>query len=249
VTLSGATADHRTDSKREGPVLPSGDDHDQQNSPHLVQWRLRQRRHVAGDQRDHRSVWHRRVDCRAQGEHAMNNILPAHLATRIEWAQSTFNPWVGCQHVSDGCQNCYAERDNKFRQWTAGGAWGPHAERTRTSADYWRTPLRLAKRAREGGERYRIFCAPLADWLGNQVPQQWRIDLAEVIRATPELDWLLLTKRIENYDRFAPWAQAPDNVWLGVTAENQKEYDRRWPLLARIPAVVRFVSHEPALTP
>ena len=167
----------------------------------------------------------------------------------IEWTDHTFNPWIGCQHVSDGCHNCYAERDNKFRQWTAGGDWGPHAERTRTSAAYWRNPLRFAKRARESGERYRMFCASLADWLDNQVPQQWRIDLAEVIRATPELDWLLLTKRIENYDRFAPWTQTPGNVWLGITGENQKEYDRRWPLLARIPAVVRFVSYEPALTP
>ena len=81
------------------------------------------------------------------------------------------------------------------------------------------------------------------------MPQQWRIDLAAVIEATPELDWLLLTKRIENYDRLAPWAQTPDNVWLGITGENQKEYDRRWPLLARIPATVRFVSYEPALSP
>jgi protein gp37 len=175
--------------------------------------------------------------------------LPAHLATKIEWAHSRFNPWIGCQHVSDGCENCYAERDNKFRRWTADGAWGPHAERTRTSAANWRKPLQLAKRARESGDRYRIFCASLADWLDNQVPQQWRIDLAEVINATPELDWLLLTKRIENYDHLAPWAQAPGNVWLGITGENQKEYDRRWPLLARIPAVVRFVSYEPALTP
>jgi len=169
--------------------------------------------------------------------------------TPIEWAHHTFNPWIGCQHVSDGCDNCYAERANKFRKWTAGGDWGPHAARTRTSAGYWRNALRFARRARESGERHRMFCASLADWLDNQAPQQWRIDLAEIIRATPELDRLLLTKRIENYDRLAPWAQAPDNAWLGITGENQKEYDRRWPLLARIPAVVRFVSYEPALTP
>jgi protein gp37 len=179
----------------------------------------------------------------------MTTALPAHLVTKIEWAHSTFNPWIGCQHVSDGCLNCYAERDNKFRRWTAGGAWGPHAERRRTSAANWRTPLRLAKHARINGERYRVFCASLSDWLDNQVPQQWRIDLAVLIETTPELDWLLLTKRIENYDRLAPWAQTPDNVWLGITGENQKEYDRRWPLLARIPATVRFVSYEPALSP
>jgi protein gp37 len=88
----------------------------------------------------------------------------------------------------------------------------------------------------------------LADWLDNQVPSKWREDLAQLITATPELDWLLLTKRIENYSRLSPWGvEPPPNVWLGVTAEDQEHFDRRWPILARIPAAVRFISNEPAL--
>jgi protein gp37 len=94
-----------------------------------------------------------------------------------------------------------------------------------------------------------VFCASLSDWLDNQVPPQWRIDLGQLIIATPELDWLLLTKRIENFEKLAPWARCPPNVWLGVTAEDQEHFDRRWPRLARIPAVVHFVSHEPGLGP
>jgi protein gp37 len=96
-----------------------------------------------------------------------------------------------------------------------------------------------------------VFCASLADWLDNQVPQQWRLDLAQTIDKTPQLDWLLLTKRIENFDRLAPWPrnQVPENIWIGATCENQEHFDRRWPHLSRIDARVRFVSYEPALGP
>jgi protein gp37 len=79
----------------------------------------------------------------------------------------------------------------------------------------------LGKGGAGSGERPCVFCASLADWLDNKAPQEWRVDLAALIAATPELDWLLLTKRIENYRRLAPWKETPPNVWLGVTAENQ----------------------------
>jgi Protein of unknown function (DUF5131) len=63
----------------------------------------------------------------------------------------------------------------------------------------------LGKGGAGSGERPCVFCASLADWLDNKAPQEWRVDLAALIAATPELDWLLLTKRIENYRRLAPW--------------------------------------------
>ena len=98
-----------------------------------------------------------------------------------------------------------------------------------------------------------MFCASLADWLDNRVPPKWRFDLGRLIEATPELDWLLLTKRPENYEKLAPWDldEIPDNVWLGVTCEDQKHYERRWGILSRprIRAPVKFVSYEPALGP
>src|SRR5438128_6229748 len=104
--------------------------------------------------------------------------------SKIEWCDHTFNPWIGCQKVSPGCDHCYAERQNAHRKWN-GGTWGPHAPRTRTSVAYWRQPLRWAKQVRETGVRLRIFCASLADWLDNQAPQQWRMDLAARIDQTP----------------------------------------------------------------
>lgn len=170
--------------------------------------------------------------------------------SKIEWTTHTFNPWIGCQKVSPGCDHCYAERDNARWKWTAGGEWGPHAERRRTSAANWRKPLQWAKAARATGKRPRVFCASLADWLDNQVPKEWRFDLAMLIYATPELDWLLLTKRPENYDALAPWdGDAPGNVWLGTTAEDAERYAKRWNILAGIPARVRFISYEPAIGP
>lgn len=173
--------------------------------------------------------------------------------SKIEWTDHTFNPWIGCQKVSIGCDSCYAEAmmDHRYHRVE----WGPHGERKRTAVQYWNYPLRWAKRARESGERPRVFCASLADIWDNKVPPQWRIDLFQLIHATPELDWLLLTKRPENIRRMLqlaitglpkwPWP----NVWLGTTCENQEFYDRRWPILSEIPAAIHFVSYEPALGP
>lgn len=168
--------------------------------------------------------------------------------SKIEWTDHTFNPWIGCQKVSPGCDHCYAEAMMDHRLGRV--QWGPHGERLRTSVANWRKPLQWAKAA-TGGVRQRVFCASLADWLDNQVPDQWRWDLAELIQQTPQLDWLLLTKRIETFDKRAPWSKTaiPANVWIGMTAEDQDHYDRRWPYLDAVHAPVRFVSYEPALGP
>jgi protein gp37 len=167
--------------------------------------------------------------------------------SKIEWTDHTFNPWIGCQKVSPGCDHCYAETQNTFRKWN-GGAWGPHAPRKRTSVEYWRNPYKWAKAA--NGTRPRVFCASLADWLDNRVPQQWREDLAVLVEATPQLDWLLLTKRIEMFEKLVPWQRdaVPKNVWIGTTCEDQKYFEWRWRHLREIDAI-RFISYEPALGP
>ena len=128
--------------------------------------------------------------------------------SNIEWCDHTFNPWIGCQKVSPGCDHCYAEAmmDKRYGRVQ----WGPHGERVRTSQNNWNMPLRWAKKA--NGHRPRVFCASLADWLDNRAPREWRSDLGRVIEATPELDWLLLTKRPENYEKLAPWQPRRDPV-------------------------------------
>jgi len=172
--------------------------------------------------------------------------------SKIEWTDSTFNPWIGCTNVSPGCDHCYAEAQNKYRAWTE---WGPRGKRRRTSEANWRNPLRWQADAprfqAENGRRQRVFCASLADVFDNKVPASWRDDLFSLIRQSADLDWQLLTKRPQNIARFLPvdWGNGYPNVWIGTTAENEKYYRQRWPILARIPAAIRFVSYEPAIGP
>jgi protein gp37 len=127
--------------------------------------------------------------------------------------------------------------------------------------------------------RPRVFCGSLCDWLDDEVPIQWMADLLDLICRTPKLDWLLLTKRPENWNKRMVGAQAtgsredglsmdgpgpetghcvaydwlhnlpPSNVWLGVSAEDQQRWDERVPALLSIPAAKRFVSVEPMLGP
>jgi protein gp37 len=173
--------------------------------------------------------------------------------SKIEWCDHTFNPWIGCQKVSPGCDRCYAEAMMDHRYGKV--QWGPHGERKRTSPENWNKPRRRNAKARAfaraHGHRPRVFCASLADVFDNQVPQEWRDDLFRLIRATPKLDWLFLTKRPQNIATMLPadWGEGYPHVWLGITAEDEERYRMRWPILSRIPAVVRFVSYEPAIAP
>ena len=216
--------------------------------------------------------------------------------SHIEWTDHTFNPWIGCTKVSPGCAHCYAEALNK--RWKKGENWGKGASRVRTSAAYWKQPLQWNAEAENyrrclicGAEtdfgvnaegfcdqceqkadviRPRVFCASLADWLDDEVPIEWLADLLKLIHDTPNLDWLLLTKRPQNWaDRIAAvwkdcdapflrdweedylvgWLEgrAPDNIRIGTSVENQEMADERIPNLLEIPARVRFLSCEPLL--
>jgi protein gp37 len=166
----------------------------------------------------------------------------------------TFNPWIGCQHVSPGCDHCYAETQNAFRKWN-GGTWGPHAPRKRTSVGYWKNPIKWNASAsafkRERGHRPRVFCASLADVFDNRVPPEWRRDLFALIRECKRLDWLMLTKRPQNITKMLPpdWNRGYHNVWLGVTAEDQAHFNQRWQYLQSVPSAIKFISYEPALGP
>lgn len=208
--------------------------------------------------------------------------------TKIEWATHTFNPWVGCTKVSPACDHCYAEGWAKRSGMVT---WGAGAERRRTSVANWRMPEKWNRQAEiqfsawerfqvDNGlsddemiekhgfikpQRPRVFCASLADVFDNAVPQEWRNDLFLLIKQTPHLDWLLLTKRVGNVMGMVPlpWISKPfqhgpnpeniylggwpQNVWLGATICNQVEADRDIPKLLTVPAAKRFLSMEPLL--
>jgi protein gp37 len=179
--------------------------------------------------------------------------------TEIAWCDSTHNHWLGCMKVSAGCRNCYAESmmDKRYGRVKWGQMKTETTEpsvgtRVLTSEANRRKPLLWNKRALEffakHGRRQRVFCSSLADVFDNQVPSEWRADLWALIDATPNLDWLLLTKRPENIRKMMPQSWAP-NIWLGTTCEDQAAYDRRWPILRAVPAAVRFISYEPAIGP
>lgn len=164
--------------------------------------------------------------------------------TRIEWCDHTFNPVVGCTKVSPACDNCYAEswakRTGQPELW--------QGKVRRTTPQNWRQPLKWNGEAAASGRRAKVFCASLSDVFDNQWEPVWRADLMRLILDTPHLNWLLLTKRPQNIASMCGTAM-PDNVWLGITAENQTEFDRRWPFLEAIQVNVRLVSYEPALGP
>ncbi len=131
-------------------------------------------------------------------------------------------------------------------------------------------PVLWNKQAEESNTRPRVFCASLADWLDDEVPVDWLIDLLDLVRLTPNLDWLLLTKRphlwenqlhdaknhLAGSDRgeifqfIYRWVKGeiiPHNVWVGTSVEDQQRAEERIPDLVEIPAAVRFLSCEPLL--
>ncbi|TDX25430.1 phage Gp37/Gp68 family protein [Rhodovulum visakhapatnamense] len=175
--------------------------------------------------------------------------------SKIEWCKHTFNPWIGCTKISPACDNCYAAA------WDArwGNSWGPHVRR-RTSSANWRKPLAWDKAAAKSGVRHQVFCASLADVFDNDrsITSGWRGDLWHLIHRTPNLDWLLLTKRPQNIARYLhpeeygdlpEWGDGWPNVWLGTSIEDQATADARIPRLLATPTAVRFVSAEPLLGP
>jgi len=142
-------------------------------------------------------------------------------------------------------KNCYAERDaNRYGH----AVWGHKAPRRFFGDKHWAEPLKWDAQAGKDGVRRRVFSASMGDIFEPRLDlDAQRNRLWKLIEATKNLDWLLLTKRPEQFEAMRPWVCWLPNVWLGVTAENQEQANRRIPLLLKEPARVRFVSAEPML--
>lgn len=164
----------------------------------------------------------------------------------IEWTHHTFNPWWGCEKVSEACRNCYAEA---FARRLGHNVWGRTSVRRPASPAYWEQPHKWNREAERAHVRQRVFCASMADVFEDRRDlDSHRERLWKLIADTPSLDWLLLTKRPEQVHNLVPWkAEWPHNVWIGTTVENQQCADERLPHLARLPAARRFISCEPLL--
>lgn len=215
-------------------------------------------------------------------------------STKIQWAEHTGGPYLGCSCVSPGCTHCYAMalaltrlepifrkayQKAGFEDWQTRPVWGDKATRV-LSKGFWNDVKRInAQHAREG-TRGRWFPS-MIDWLDTRPagiidqdgtrldPLTVLADFLKLIHGCSSLDFLLLTKRPENffpliqtvwrtntYTQVGQWtadwvenANPPENIWIGVSVEDQQRADERIPALLGIPARVRFLSVEPLLGP
>lgn len=158
----------------------------------------------------------------------------------IEWTDATWNPWMGCAKVSAGCKNCYMFRDQK--------RFGHDPTVLRRSKTTFKDPLKWK-------ESKRIFVCSWSDFFWDEVDPLWRNEAWQVMREAEQHQFLILTKRPENIRSMLPLELDSEtgwpykNVWLGISAEDQANYDYRIIRLITIPAVVHFVSAEPLLGP
>lgn len=167
----------------------------------------------------------------------------------IEWTEVTWNPTTGCDRVSQGCDHCYAmalakrlkamgqpryQRDGDPR--TSGPGFGVtcHPEAL-TAPLSWRKP-RV------------VFVNSMSDLFHAQVPIEFVQQVFDVMTQTPQHTYQILTKRARRLRRVASQLSWPDNVWVGVSVENEDVMDRIDDL-RRVPAAVRFLSCEPLLGP
>lgn len=168
--------------------------------------------------------------------------------TRISWTDHTFNPWTGCQKVSHECDHCYAEA---WAKRVGRDLFGGRSKRKRTVKTIWERPRLWNRIASEKRKPRKVFCASLADVFEDAPgPNEWRVDVWDLIRETPWLDWQLLTKRPENIAAMLPddWGDGWPHVWLGTSIGIRNHVDRA-DILRQVPAKVRFISAEPLIGP
>lgn len=169
--------------------------------------------------------------------------------SKIEWTNHTWNPWIGCTKVGPPCDHCYAASMMDTRYGRV--RWGAGEERLRTAPANWRLPYKWDRAAAAAGKRATVFCLSLGDIWDNEVDQDWRDDALRVMESTPNLIWLLLSKRIGNAVKMAE--RLPENAALGATMASNEEWHRDAHKLEEaaraLGALFTFASVEPMLGP
>ena len=158
----------------------------------------------------------------------------------IEWTDATWNPVTGCTKVSPGCAHCYAEAITlRFKR---GGPFLPGKTTIRTHPDRledpqkWRSPKM-------------IFVNSMSDLFHEEISFDYIREVFKVMEDTPRHIYQVLTKRPNIMLEYSESHQNkwPDNVWAGVSVENQYWADARIPLLEKVPTAIKFLSVEPLL--
>lgn len=160
--------------------------------------------------------------------------------TSIEWTESTWNPTTGCNKISPGCKNCYAERMSLRLR-----AMGQANYRDGFSLSVHPATLELPLRWKKA---QRIFVNSMSDLFHEDIPFPYLESVFDVMRRASWHQFQVLTKRGRNLRQLAPRLVWPENVWMGVSVESQ-EFSERIDDLRSTPAAIKFVSLEPLLGP
>jgi len=158
----------------------------------------------------------------------------------IEWTEMTWNPVTGCRKVSQGCKHCYAERMAKRLQ-----AMGVERYRDGFAPAVHEDLIDLPKHWKKSRV---IFVNSMSDLFQDDVSDDFIRRVFQTMRDCPQHTFQILTKRGARLREFGPSLDWPDNVWMGVSVENELVVDRIIDL-ASVPAKVRFLSCEPLVGP
>jgi len=158
---------------------------------------------------------------------------------KIEWTEMTWNPTAGCTKISAGCKNCYAEAMAIRLQ--AIGVVGYE-----NGFQFSIVPQRLNEPFKRRKPTV-YFVNSMSDLFHKDMPEDYLDKIFEVIKQTPHHTYQILTKRADKMLNYFSNQEIPENIWLGVTVENQKEGLPRIDKLRRLKASVLFLSIEPLL--
>ena len=158
----------------------------------------------------------------------------------IEWTESTWNPVTGCTKISAGCLNCYAKRMAKRLQ-----AMGQR--RYRNGFKVTLHPEALYEPYRWKKPRT-VFVNSMSDLFHKEIPAEFIQDVFKVMNENKRHIFQILTKRSECLCEIAPLLEWSENIWMGVTIEDN-DYVGRSDDLRLVHAAVKFLSLEPLLGP
>lgn len=158
--------------------------------------------------------------------------------SKIEWTEITWNPTTGCNKVSAGCKNCYAEIFAKRLQamgnqkYKNGFEFTIHPDVLKEPLK-WRTPKL-------------VFVNSMSDLFHENISLSFLKEIFKVMNNTPQHTYQVLTKRAKRLEKISKELEWTDNIWMGVTVENDDEINRIQSL-KKTPAKIKFLSLEPLL--
>ena len=158
--------------------------------------------------------------------------------SKIEWTESTWNPVTGCHKISAGCENCYAQR-MAIRLQKMGNAKYANGFKLTLQDTCLSDPLKWKK-------PMLIFVNSMSDLFHKNVPMEYIQKVFDVMNNCPQHVFQVLTKRAARLKSIAEKVTWTDNIWLGVTVENEA-CKERIEYLQGVPAKVKFISFEPLL--